>query len=570
MLGLVFSFFLETVDSSLRTIEGVETYLGVPVLGVIPEVDRREFKEKYAPVKDLPDDDPLLETYITLSAHFAPKSPVAEAYRLLRTNLKFLGMEKMGKSFIITSSTLREGKTTNVINLALTMAQAGMKTLIVESDLRKPSIYSVFGLYKEPGLTDILLGNYTWEEVVKGITDLMVGKLEMGDLMKTPGIDNLYIITCGSIPPNPSELLSSPKMSKFITEIEQKFDLVLFDTPPILPVADAAILSQLIDGTLLIYEVGRVSRQVLKRAKTQIDNVKGSVWGVILNNVKTGISPDYYKYNLNLYHVTEGKKSYILLFQVRNLLEKYLSKFFIPLLPHRLRLLILLSVLLILTVILWQMNYLQGSKNKIPLAQKWLRGVFKEEKKDLPYPKTIIPKSEIEESKGEETIDQSNDEPLNAPQDFTPITYYPYSILISSNQEEKYALTDWRVLHSQGYSAYINLTNVKGKGEFYRVFVGIFEREDEARECAKKIKGPFTSSVLSTPYSLEIGVFSSRDTADQEMENLQKKGYFPYLVPIQEGQEFRVLLGAFTRSEEFVSLSQQLMAEGITYQVVRR
>jgi capsular exopolysaccharide synthesis family protein len=543
LLGLLCAFLKERNNVLIRTIESVETYAEVPVIGTIPEVDIKKFKEHYAQIKNLPDDDQSLRKYIArkyiaMICHFAPKSSVSEAYRLLRTNLQFIGLEKKGKSFIITSSTFREGKTTTLINLGLTMAHTGKRTLIVESDLRKPSIYDVFGLNKEPGLTDIILGNYTWREVVKTITDILVGKLEMPDILKTPGLENLSIITCGCVPPNPFEILSSSKMSEFIAEVERHYDVVLFDTPPVLLCADALILSQQVDGALLVYEVDKVSRRILKRAKKQIDNVRGSIWGIILNHVKPAITADYYKYRMNHFYGIEEKRS-----------VKDMSGFFASLFSRwQSILLIIFCILLIFAGILWQKNYLPGYGSK----------------------KLFLPSIKTDVLKGVEMVHRDQKEALKSFQEITHITYHPYSILISSSKEEKNALEDWRAITNQGYTAYISLADIKGAGEFYRVSAGMFEREEEAREALKTIKGPFKPSIILTPYSLQIGIFPSRNTADQAIEKWGIKVYFPYFLPTDGDQKLRLLLGAFTTQEEFLTLSQKLGEKGITYQVVQR
>jgi len=127
-----------------------------------------------------------------------------------------------------------------------------------------------------------------------------------------------------------------------------------------------------------------------------------------------------------------------------------------------------------------------------------------------------------------------------------------------------------KAIRSQGYPAYFSLADLNGKGELYRVFAGLFEKEMEAREAAKKIKGPFSTSVLSTPYSLEIGLNSSKEAAQLDLEKWEKKGYYPYLLPEQGDQKIHILLGAFAAPGEFTTLSQQLKAEGISYLVVRR
>ncbi|MFP4475046.1 MAG: GumC family protein [Desulfatibacillaceae bacterium] len=302
ILGIVFAFVSETLDTSIGTIEDVEGFLQVPVLGVIPNLetassidrDRLEPGSRAGP-----------PSTSRLVAHFEPKSIVAEAYRALRTNLYFMGVEKKGKSFMVTSATLQEGKTFSVVNLALSMAQTGDKTLLVEADLRKPSIYRMFGLDKEPGLTDYILGNYRWQEAVNTITDVMLGDMELEDILRTPGLDNLSVMTAGTTPPNPSEILRSPRFAEFIREAEKTFDVVLIDAPPVLPVADAAIIGAKVHGVIIVYEVGKVARGILKRAKVTLDNVDASVLGIILNNVKPEVSPDFYTYHYRYYAASE-------------------------------------------------------------------------------------------------------------------------------------------------------------------------------------------------------------------------------------------------------------------------
>ncbi len=300
ILGIVFALVSETLDTSIGTIEDVESFLEVPVLGAIPFVDI-DSKEKGESEKSY--QDRKRSQYLV--THFDPKSIVAESYRSVRTNLQFMGAEKKGKSVLLTSSTLREGKTFSIVNLALSMAQAGDKVLLIEGDLRKPMVYKTFGIEKEPGLTDFILGNYQWKEVVNTITDFMLGEFEMEDILKTPGLDNLSILTAGAAPPNPSEILNSPRFNEFINEAKKEYDMVLIDAPPVLPVADATEMSSKVDGIILVYQVGKIARGILKRAKMVLDNVNANVWGVILNNVKPSLSPDFYSYHYQYYHTDE-------------------------------------------------------------------------------------------------------------------------------------------------------------------------------------------------------------------------------------------------------------------------
>jgi succinoglycan biosynthesis transport protein ExoP len=297
IIGVIFAFGVEVFDTSIGTIEDVEELLQVPVLGVIPFMGQEE-KRKRRIKKVASNKDRMLD----LIAHYDPKSLLAEAFRTLRSNLEFMQVDKKSKSFLVTSSFVQEGKTFNVVNLALSMAQAGKKVLLVEADLRKPVIHKIFGINRIPGLTDHILGNYSWQEIRHTITDIMLGDFELEDILRTPGLDNLNIIPAGTSPPNPAEILRSERLKEFLKEAYAQYDMIFIDAPPILPVADATEISTLVDGVLLVYTVGKIGRGVLKRAKTSLDNVGGNVVGIILNNVRPEAGPDYFKYHTQYYY----------------------------------------------------------------------------------------------------------------------------------------------------------------------------------------------------------------------------------------------------------------------------
>ncbi|MBI2131209.1 MAG: polysaccharide biosynthesis tyrosine autokinase, partial [Candidatus Tectomicrobia bacterium] len=292
VVGLAFALVLETMDTSIGTIEDVEAYLEVPVLGVIPILDNEELERQY--IESNPERAGRFtpDIYGRLVTHFVPRSPIAEAYRSFRTQMEFVSVEKGGNTFLITSSTPGEGETTTSINFAITCAQSNKRTLLIDADMRKPVIYRIFGIDREPGLTDILLGNNKWADCVRTMTDIMLGKFDMEDIMLTPGLDNLNLLTCGHIPPNPSEILNSTRMTQFLEEIRQEFDVIVIDTPPVLPVTDAAILGTRVDGCVLVYRVGTIARGALKRAKMQLDNVRAKVWGVVLNSMRPEATSD--------------------------------------------------------------------------------------------------------------------------------------------------------------------------------------------------------------------------------------------------------------------------------------
>ena len=307
MLGLVVAFVQETLDTSIGTIEDVESYLEVPVLGIVPHIDPRETMQRLLERRPgLANMDPdLLQSHALLITHFDPKSPVAEAYRTLRTNIQFQRMERGGKVLVVTSPTLQEGKTTTIVNLALTMAQNGQRTLLVGGNMRRPSIYRFFGIEREPGLSDILVGNAQWRDCVRGVADILMGRFEMEDIMASPGLDNLNIIEAGPIPANPSELLSSPAMGEFLRAVSAEYDIVLIDTPPTLPVTDSAIVAGQADGVLLVYQAGKVGRLVLKRAKAHLEAARAKVWGVVLNDLQTEVSGYTYTHYYTHYYGEE-------------------------------------------------------------------------------------------------------------------------------------------------------------------------------------------------------------------------------------------------------------------------
>lgn len=298
VLGVVLAFGRESFDTSIGTIEGVEEFLKVPVLGIIPQFDHKALKDMAQ--ETLPSDTPpaVVESLSKLICLLDPKSVVSESLRSLRTNVQFASMDRRVKSIIFTSAGLGEGKSTCVINLAITMAQEGMKVLLVDADLRKPIVHQRLGLDRAPGLVDALLGPTSWRSYVRSATDLMLGTVGVDRVMTTPGLDNLHVLTSGSESGNPNEFLNINKIKTLTSEMQAEFDIVLIDTPPILPVTDAVAFSSRVDGTILVYQVGRIGRNALKRAKFLLDHAQANVLGVVLTNVKSEVTPEYglYRY----------------------------------------------------------------------------------------------------------------------------------------------------------------------------------------------------------------------------------------------------------------------------------
>ncbi|MFB0532423.1 MAG: GumC family protein, partial [Desulfatiglandales bacterium] len=308
VLGLVFAFIVETFDTSLGAIEDVEETIGLPVLGLIPHIEPKDIqpslKDKYK--QDIADDTLVREA--RLIPNFGPQSILAESFRSLRTNIQTSLLEKNIKSIVVTSASPLEGKTSVAANLAISMAQGGLRSLLVDADLRKPTIHTILGLDTSPGVTEYLLSNYDLSETVRTVTDVMMGEMSMDRIMLTPGIDNLHIMTCGTVPLNPAELMQSDKFKSFMEEVHNQYDVILLDTPPLISAADASILAMNADGVLLVYMAGKVARGILKRAKAQLEQVKANIIGVVLNGVKAEISLDYDKYYRYYYYGQEVKK----------------------------------------------------------------------------------------------------------------------------------------------------------------------------------------------------------------------------------------------------------------------
>lgn len=220
----------------------------------------------------------------TLILETDPRSIAAEAYRTLRTNLIFSKLDQGHRKLLITSATPGEGKTTTVANLGLAMAQAGARVCLIDSDLRQPSLHDLFGVSNGIGLTVALAE-------AKSIDQVLVAT----------SMPNLYLIPSGPLPPNPGELLGSNRMREFVETLAGKFDTLLFDSAPVMSVADTAALVGMSDGVILVLKSGAVPRDLLRRAVEQIEAVKGKVIGVLLSQVDPRRDGYYYRYFYQYY-----------------------------------------------------------------------------------------------------------------------------------------------------------------------------------------------------------------------------------------------------------------------------
>jgi len=202
---------------------------------------------------------------ITLTS---PRSPAAEAYRTLRTNLTFTALDKPIETLVVTSAAPNEGKSTVLANLAITMAQGERRTILVDADLRRPGLHEIFGIANDRGLTTMIV-----EETALDDPPLL-----------DVGVDNLWLVPSGPLPPNPADILGSRKMEEVIAALKARADIVLFDAPPVVAVTDAAVLGTKVDGLLLVVCAGRTRREHAQRARELLERVHVRVIGAVLND----------------------------------------------------------------------------------------------------------------------------------------------------------------------------------------------------------------------------------------------------------------------------------------------
>ncbi|MFH1282281.1 MAG: polysaccharide biosynthesis tyrosine autokinase [bacterium] len=301
LLGLIFALITENLDTSIGTIEDVEAFLQIPVLGVIPHIEfdkkERSLLSKGGASKVQKYD----KMYNSLIFFHSLRSPFVEAYHTLRTNVKLGTAEKRGTSVLFTSSGVNEGKSVTSMNYSISASMVGIKTLLIELDLRRPTVSKIFGLPKEMGLTNILQGNVKWQDVIKGTSDFMMGKMGVESVLKSPGLENLKILTCGSIPPNPVDLLNSEEIGRLLAQFKKEFDLVVLDCPPVLLFADSMIIANKVDSVIIVYQVGKMARGALKRTKIQLENTKAHILGVVLNDIRASEMESRYGYYYSTY-----------------------------------------------------------------------------------------------------------------------------------------------------------------------------------------------------------------------------------------------------------------------------
>jgi non-specific protein-tyrosine kinase len=262
MLGAGFAFLIEYLDDTIKSPDDIIQALGLSPLGAISRIKGKSYPDK-------------------LVAAIHPRSPISEAYRILRTNIQFSAVDRPLEALLVSSPNPVEGKSITLANLGVVMAQAGLSAILVDSDLRRPVLHKIFDLPNKEGLTTVLLG----------------GELNLDGRLQATEVENLQVLTSGPLPPNPSELLGSKKMKSLIEALKGKADVVLFDSPPAMVVTDAAVLAGQVDGVLLVTEAGNTRREIAQQAKEDLTKVGANVLGAVLNKLSLRGAGYYYYYS---------------------------------------------------------------------------------------------------------------------------------------------------------------------------------------------------------------------------------------------------------------------------------
>jgi polysaccharide biosynthesis transport protein len=277
LFGAGLALFLEYLDDTIHSTEEVETHLGLPAIAAIPTIDAAP-KRRLLLVGGKEEVDENYNSELLIYAD--PRSALAEAYRQLRTSILLSTAGHAPKSLLVTSSLPAEGKTTTAVNTAISLAQTGAKVLIIDADMRRPRLHSIFN-----------------KSNAQGLSTLLSSQMEEADLFNTIQQDDaskLYLLPSGPVPPNPAELLGSEQMTILMRKLERTFTHIVVDSPPIASFTDGVLVGSLVDGVILVVHSGKSSRQVIKRSRQLLQDVGAKIFGVVLNNVNLKAQNSYY------------------------------------------------------------------------------------------------------------------------------------------------------------------------------------------------------------------------------------------------------------------------------------
>jgi capsular exopolysaccharide synthesis family protein len=277
VVAIALTFVMSRLDDSFKSAEDIQSALGLSTVGVVERIGSKRKRSKRNNLGRIVGEETLLQPLV-----FQPhvSSHVAEAYRLLRTNLDFAGLDKPIRKLMVTSTLPREGKSTTAANLAVVTAESGKRVLLIDLDLRRPTLHKLFHIPNNRGLTSILLGASTIEETIRD-----------------SGVQNLYILTSGPMPPSPADTINSSAMTALLESLTGKFDVLIVDSPPVVIASDAIILSSRMDGVLLVIGAYSTSKRVCRGALEALQRGTSPIVGAVLNMQQQSKRQAYYYYN---------------------------------------------------------------------------------------------------------------------------------------------------------------------------------------------------------------------------------------------------------------------------------
>ncbi len=283
--GAALALFLEYLDDTVRSTDDVENLLRLPALAVIPSIEGSKGRRLLA--ANTANNNGNADGRSELLIKADSRSSLAEAYRQLRTSVLLSTAGHAPKTLLVTSSVPSEGKTTTAVNTAISLSQTGVKVLVIDADMRRPRLHSIFGIENRQGLSTILSSELPESDVL-GI----INPYEEG---------NLFLLTSGPVPPNPAELIGSDQMRKLLTMLENNFTHIVIDSPPIASFTDGVLISSMVDGVLLVVHAGKSSRGIVRRSRQLLQEVGAKIFGVVLNNANLRSQDGYYYYQ-SYYH----------------------------------------------------------------------------------------------------------------------------------------------------------------------------------------------------------------------------------------------------------------------------
>jgi Mrp family chromosome partitioning ATPase/cell division septation protein DedD len=571
VLGLILIPIIESFSTSFGAIEAVEDAIDSRVMGVIPLVETREiisYLKARSPDKA---NRSSIESMIYLAAHYAPNAAISEGFRVLRTNILSGEKESRIKAIVMTSAAPGEGRTLVSVNLAISLAQAGLKTLLVEADLRRPAFARIFGIEELTGLTDIVLGNFPWRDTVKNVSDIIMGKMAMDDVMLTPGLDNLHIITCGGRPPNPAEMIGSRGVDDFLKEARKEYDSIILDSTPVLTAADAAILGGKADAVLMLYKIGASSRNLLKSAAGRLEQGRCNLAGVILNGTKPDTDTDL-GYDSDKHH--KG----LLSFSFRKRVENEEGR---PKQEREKSSWLFRGAIVLGTVILIVMTALYFRRTQFveekPVVVKTARAVktasapVKPKESPAAVKEPAVPQTQPLEQKV--PIRQpAKSEELHKNVTVSENAYqpgaFPFSVYLGSFRTRGKAEETVTINRQQGIDGFWVKVTFEDIGTWYRIYAGWFKDRAQAElfidEHAIK-----DTEIKETAYANFIGNFKTLDNLNAKVQSLKDLGYSSYSIRGADGA-YNLFTGGFMTAAGAEDQNRELKSDGIQSSVVKR